>query len=136
MLRKFFNTLGNMVMKPLLVSPLHFLVSNHLLLLRFKGRKSGKLYATPVEYRQQGDELMIFTQQERKWWRNLIGGAAVTVILKGQAVAAVAEPFTAEQIPLGDLLRQMYPYLSNDRRAALEPHSVYIKVRFAKTGQN
>ncbi len=75
MMRKFLNQLANLIMKPLLASPLHFFASKHILLVSVTGRKSGKVYTTPLEYKQEGDDLMIFTQKDRKWWRNLISGA-------------------------------------------------------------
>jgi len=37
----------------LLQSPLHGLVSQGMLLITVTGRKSGKTYTTPVEYRQE-----------------------------------------------------------------------------------
>ncbi|MCA0456503.1 MAG: nitroreductase family deazaflavin-dependent oxidoreductase [Chloroflexi bacterium] len=128
-MRNFLNTLANRLMKPLLASPLHFVASNHVLLIAVTGRKSGSVYVTPLEYRYNGEELMLFTQQERRWWRNLIGGAPVMLVLRGKRVDAYARPFTADQMPLSDLLRQMYPYLSDERRTALEKTSVYIQVQ-------
>lgn len=129
MLRKLLNQTANVIMKPLLASPLHFFASSQILLISVVGRKSGKVYTTPLEYKRDNDDLMLFTQQERKWWRNLIGGAEVKLWLKGKQVTAHAEPFTAEQLPLTDLLRRMYPYLSDERRADLEKTSVCIKLR-------
>ncbi len=129
MLRTFLNRLANPIMKLLLASPLHFFASNRILLLSVTGRKTGKVYTTPVEYGHEGDELIVFTQKERKLWRNLKGGAKVQLNLKGKQVSAYAEPFTSDQTPLTDLVRRMYPYLSEQRRADLEATSVCVKMR-------
>ncbi|MBI1280377.1 MAG: DUF385 domain-containing protein [Anaerolineaceae bacterium] len=133
-MRKFFNQLANLIMKPLLASPLHFFASQHILLLSVTGRKSGKVYTTPLEYKQDGAELMIFTQKEHKWWRNLKGGADVQIRLKGKSVLAHAEPVTSEHMPLAQLIAQMYPYLSEQRRANLETTSVCVKLHLIGQG--
>jgi deazaflavin-dependent oxidoreductase (nitroreductase family) len=129
MLRKFFNQLANLMMKPLLASPLHFFASNRILLLSVTGRKTGKIYTTPLEYGHEGDELILFTQKDRTWWRNLKGGAPVQLRLKGKQVSAFARPFTSEQLSLTELVRHMYPYLSEQRRADLEVTSVCVKLK-------
>jgi len=134
MFRKLLNQLANLVMKPLLASPLHFLVSNNILLISVTGRKSGKVYTTPLEYKRDGDDLMIFTQKERTWWRNLKGGADVQLRLKGKQVMAYAEPLTSEQTPLTDLVKRMYPYLSEQRRTNLEATSVCVKLHLIGQG--
>lgn len=128
-MRSFLNRLANLLMKPLLASPLHFFASQYILLITVTGRKSGKFYTTPVEYREVEDTLMVFTQQERKWWRNLSGGAAVQVRIKGKLTQAYAESFTSDQLPLKELIRRMYPSMNDERRTALEPNLVYIKIR-------
>lgn len=132
MMRKFFNQLGNFIMKPLLASPLHFFASTRILLLSVTGRKTGKVYTTPLEYSREGDEVIVFTQKERKWWRNLKGGAAVRLMLTGKQVNAYAEPFTSEELPLTDLIRRIYPYLSDQRRTDLEATAVCIKMKLNK----
>ncbi len=134
MLRRLLNQLANLVMKPLLASPLHLFASNNILLISVTGRKSGKVYTTPLEYKREGDDLMIFTQKDRKWWRNLIGGAEVQLRLKGKPVTAHAEPFTSEQMSLTDLVKRMYPYLSDQRRADLEATSVCVKLHLNSQG--
>jgi hypothetical protein len=53
--------LQNPMMRWLLRSPLHGLVSKVYLLLSVTGRKSGKVYVVPVQYAQQGDTLLILT---------------------------------------------------------------------------
>lgn len=76
----------NFGMKVTLRSPLHFLMSSSILLLTFKGRKSGRTYTTPVRYKKTGSTIHLFSSPHANWWRNLRGGANVSVTLKGKEV--------------------------------------------------
>lgn len=74
----------NPMMRMLLRSPLHFVQSKSLMLITFKGRKSGRLFTTPVRYVRIGDKVRCFTSAENLWWRNLRGGAAVSLRIEGK----------------------------------------------------
>jgi len=91
----------NPFIKWLLRSPLHFFVSKNMMLISFTGRKSGKRYATPVNYWRMADEhgeyLATTSQKDRLWWRNLRGGARVSVRLQGQDRSADAEVIEDER---------------------------------------
>ncbi|CAG1013833.1 hypothetical protein ANAEL_04816 [Anaerolineales bacterium] len=80
----------NKMMKFMLGSPMHGLVSKIALLISFTGRKSGRAYTTPVSYSKFDDQVYIFTHAN--WWKNLKGGAPVTLRLQGQDVQGLAEP--------------------------------------------
>ena len=87
----------------LLRSRLHGLLSGGLMLVTVTGRRSGRRYTTPVNYVRRDDVLTVFSRSERTWWRNLRGGAPVTVRLKGhdletfgEVVAAPPEVVAAE----------------------------------------
>lgn len=84
-----FTYVINPVMKLILRSPLHGLVSDYLLLLTFHGRKSGKQYTIPLGYARQGETILLFTNYS--WWKNLRGGAPVQVRLKGKTLSGHAE---------------------------------------------
>ena len=77
----------NSVMKFVLRSPLHSVVSDKIMLLTFTGRKSGKRYTIPVSYTQQGNSLAMFTNHI--WWKNLVEHALVTLRLRGHRVKAM-----------------------------------------------
>jgi hypothetical protein len=83
----FFNIL-NPVMKTILKSPVHKLVSDGILILTFKGIKTGKEYSMPISYFSEDGTVFSFTHAQ--WWRNLANGAEVTVRLKGQDYVAYA----------------------------------------------
>lgn len=86
-----FERLVNPLVTLLLRSPLHGLASDALLLVTFTGRKSGREYTTPVGYEQRDGTLYVTTQSDRVWWRNLRGGAEVTVRLRGERRRGHAE---------------------------------------------
>ena len=82
---------GNLIVKLLLRSPLHRLLSGSTMLITVTGSKSGREYTTPVNYVRDGDQLTVVSRRERSWWRNVAGGAPVTVTLLGREVAGRAE---------------------------------------------
>jgi len=63
---------ANWLIRPLMDSPFHWLLSSRLVLLRFRGRKSGKEFVTPVAYTKFDDWILICLTETRgrKWWRN------------------------------------------------------------------
>ena len=91
-------------------SPLHGMLSNSMLLITVKGRKTGKEYTLPVNYYRQNGNLWVLTNRDRTWWRNLQGGAEVSLLLKRQPVSAFAEPELGNQPvkqTLSDYLRHI-----------------------------
>ena len=81
-----FFPLINFAMKVLLRSPLHFVVSSHILLITFSGRRTGRSFTTPVRYLREGSTVRLFSSPQANWWKNLRGGAAVSVTIKGKAI--------------------------------------------------
>lgn len=88
----------------LLRSPLHFLVSETLLLLTVTGRQSGTDYTFPVLYDVDDDGVIRVESHGTNWWKNLRdGGQDVQVHLRGEHVTGHAEvtednQFVAEYI--------------------------------------
>jgi len=78
----------------LLRSPLYSLVGKNMMLITVTGRKSGKRYTTPVSSIPNGETLLVISLKDRTWWKNLRGGAEVTVSLQGRALQARGEVFT------------------------------------------
>lgn len=81
----------NPIMRALLRSPLHFFISNNMMLMTYTGRKSDKSYTIPVNYLTIEEALYTISTRERVWWRNLRGGAEVSLRLQGSDVPARAE---------------------------------------------
>jgi hypothetical protein len=82
----------NPAMKVILNSPFHGLLSNNLMVLNFRGRKSGKPYSIPVGYTQEGNTLTLFSHA--KWARNFEGGYPVLLRLRGERRPATARLIT------------------------------------------
>ena len=97
----------NPIMKWLIRSPLHGFVSKSMLVIGYTGRKSGKRYETPVNYVRTGDDLLVTSRRNRTWWRNMLGGAPVTVWLRGKQIQANADAYS-EQV---DVTRYLQAYL-------------------------
>ena len=76
----------NPMMTWLLKSPLHGMISKGVMLVTVIGRKSGKTISTPTNYLRDGNTLWVISWRERKWWRNLRGGAQARVLLAGRSV--------------------------------------------------
>jgi len=74
----------NPMMRILLRSPLHFVQSKSLMLITFTGKKSGRRFTTPVRYVRVANTVRCFTSPENLWWRNLRGGADVSLRLEGK----------------------------------------------------
>jgi hypothetical protein len=88
----FVMKMTNTVLSLLLRSPFHKRVSETLLLLAFRGRKSGKKYSFPVGYIHEGqDDLLVLTPVKRSWWKNFRYGAPITVYVQGQKRQGTAQ---------------------------------------------
>ena len=83
----------NKILGILLRSPIHGLWSGNLLLITFRGRKSGKKFTTPLRYIRVDDAVQCFSTAHPVWWKNLRGGADVVLRLTGKD-----RPFCADVI--------------------------------------
>ena len=83
-MKNMFMQIGNGLTTLILRSPLHRLISQSSILVALAGRKSGNTITLPVNYFACGDILYITSLRNRRWWRNLRGGAPVKVRLEGR----------------------------------------------------
>ena len=74
----------NPIVKTILKSPLHGLMSSNTLLLEFTGRKSGRKLATPISYHIHNGAAHCMTSRDFVWWRNLKTKGPVTVTIRGK----------------------------------------------------
>ncbi|MEA2199782.1 MAG: hypothetical protein QOI89_378 [Solirubrobacteraceae bacterium] len=86
---------ANPVIKALLRSPLHRVLSKNLMLLTVTGRKTGRAHTFPVGRHQSPDGTFVLSAGG-SWRHNLRGGAAVRVTLDGREHPAHA---TLEEDP-------------------------------------
>ena len=94
----FMNHLINPIVRLILRSPFHRLLSGVIVLITYQGRKSGKTYTLPVQYVQADKQIYILpgAPEQKTWWRNLRGGAPVHLRLCGQDLSAQAEVLAGE----------------------------------------
>ncbi|GAA3446437.1 nitroreductase/quinone reductase family protein [Planomonospora venezuelensis] len=78
------NRVVNPVVRWLLRSTLHDLLSGSVLLLTVRGRRSGRQITVPAGYVERDGELLLISHRTRRWWRNLHDGAPVRVLLRGR----------------------------------------------------
>lgn len=81
-----FNRTANPVVKALLCSPLHPLLSRGLALITITGRRSGRRYTFPVGYQQEGERVTVDVgwPGRKDWWRNLSQPAQVEMRIRGR----------------------------------------------------
>ncbi len=116
----------NPIMKWILRSPIHGLISKSVMLVTFAGRKSGKVYSVPVNYVRDGDQYLTVSYRQRNWWRNLRGGIPITIRMQGRDLKAVAD-VAEEAIPVAENLSALFHRAPQLAR--------YLAVKLAPDGQ-
>ncbi len=102
----------NLVVIGLLKSPLHGLVSKSLMVIRFTGRKTGRIYTTPVRYLLSDQRVQCFTSKSTGWWRNLVAAPGVSLLIEGSWRDFVPEVAVDDPEKIIPALRQclaLYP---------------------------
>lgn len=97
----------NPIVKRVLRSPLHGIVSDWLMLLSYEGRRSGSRYTTPVAYERDGPDIVVTTfRDQASWWRNFQDGHPARLWIRGEPVDAegTAEVASAEVADWLDVL--------------------------------
>ena len=66
------NHLANPVLRPLLRGPFGRRFGQRLAVLRYKGRRTGRVRELVVQYVREGDSVWIMAGQpdRKRWWRN------------------------------------------------------------------
>jgi hypothetical protein len=109
-----FFAIINPTVRFLLRSPIHGFWSKSLMLITFTGRKSQRVYTTPVRYLQRGDAVWAFTSTENKWWKNLIDGATVSLRIQGKDRRYRAEARADAHDQVRDALRIFLSHFPQD----------------------
>lgn len=73
-------------------SPLHALISSSVVVVSYRGMRSGRCFSVPVNYAitEEGGRrrIWITSQRNRVWWRNFVGGREAELVLDGESVPA------------------------------------------------
>jgi hypothetical protein len=104
----------NTVMRGVLRSPLHRVVSKSVLILSFTGRRSGRSISTPLSYLREGDTLTLFTSAA--WRKNLNGGALVRLWMQGREYNGWAETCEDDKQAVAAGLTRFLTQVSGDAR--------------------
>jgi len=122
----------------ILRSPLHGMLDKSTLLVTVSGRKSGRQITTPVNYVRDGDTLWVTSTRQRAWWRNLRGGAPLTVRLGGVEYRAAGEALESESA-VADGLRLYFkiaPQVARYFQVQLDASGQPLEVDLARTAQS
>jgi hypothetical protein len=81
-----FNRTANPLVRAVLSSPLHPLLSRGLALITVIGIRTGRRHTFPVAYRREGRRVLIDVgwPERKRWWRNLRDGGRVQMLIRGQ----------------------------------------------------
>ena len=118
----FMNRILNPILIAILRGPLHGLLGGNLLALTYTGKKSGRSYTLVANYfRGSGQVLIIPAMPEQKtWWRNLVGGAAVDLTLAGGLIRQA----NAQALQMPADAGQILPALANLAANGAKPFGV------------
>jgi hypothetical protein len=86
--------LANPLVRAVLDSPMHGLLSGRLVLVEYRGRRSGRTFRIPLRYAPTGDGgiAAVAVRPERKqWWRAFAPAAGATLTIRGAPVSARGE---------------------------------------------
>jgi deazaflavin-dependent oxidoreductase (nitroreductase family) len=104
----------NPLVRTLLRSPIHGFWSKSLMLITFTGRRSGRVFTTPVRYVRVGDGVRCFTSAEGLWWRNLREGADITLRIEGKDRPFHAIPMDRDPVRVREALEQYLALFPQD----------------------
>jgi len=109
-------------------------MSKTVMLITITGRKSGRQYNIPVSYIRDGDTITAETSRDRIWWRNLRGGAHVSLLVRGRVLKGIAATEETDlrviAIALREIRARAYPFgISLEKAARLAPGKVIIRVQ-------
>jgi hypothetical protein len=115
----FMNKIADPLVSLILRSRWHRWMSTSVLLIGYRGRKSGKEFSLPVQYAQDGHFIYIVPgMPERKsWWRNFRDLTPVRLTLRGEELAGsgvLLDPTTQlEEIVTGiEMYLRAFPSLA------------------------
>lgn len=122
------HPINNLILNPLLRSPLHFIASNSFMLVSTND-DSGKTYTALVSYKRNQDVITVVARKDRGWWKHLGGGAPITLRLGDQNLTGVAQVTKLDKGALFETVKWINPTLSAQQIADLLPELVVVEIR-------
>lgn len=121
---KWYNPLVTAVLR----SPLHGVMSGNTLLLTYTGRKSKQAYTFPISYGRQGNEIYLITHPDKPWWKNVRGGADVTVRVRGQDQPGHAEVLEVDPAQKLTHIELVYRGIPHAQAEKIAPDMLVVRV--------
>lgn len=99
--------IGNAIVRMVLSSPLHRVLSDSTDVIRYTGRRTGRAIATPTQYVAFGDDIVIMVGRaaSKHWWRNFSDERDLDVLvqgswraMRGRAIIGSDEPETVRPL--------------------------------------
>ena len=92
---------ANAVVEAILTSPVHRLLSGKLLLIRYRGGRSGTEFTLPVQFADTHNGLVVVVGEpdSETWWRNFTTIGQVQVSLAGAWVPMTAHALHGREDP-------------------------------------
>jgi F420H(2)-dependent quinone reductase len=122
----FRNRLVNPLVRWLLRSRLHPLLSRSLVILSYQGRRTGHWRSLPCMYARDGQDLYVIPgQPDRKvWWRNLRQPTPVRLRLQGRDLEGTATASSDPEAVAAGLRRYLarYPKAAKPLAVRLDPN--------------
>jgi hypothetical protein len=80
--------LANPVVRLVLRSPAHRLLSGSLMLVTYRGRHTGRVFTIPVLYVRAGDGTVALaaTPEAKQWWRTFRSPTAASLLIQGRVI--------------------------------------------------
>jgi hypothetical protein len=121
----------NPVVRRLAKSPVHDLLGDGIVLIHFRGQRTGRALSTPANAVIAGDVLTLTSLRRRAWWRNLRGGAPVVVTIGGRERAGWGEVLDAGRDGIAAVLVALYESGGHriDTERALEMAEGRVKIQ-------
>lgn len=113
-LPEFIFPIINFVVKTILYSPLHSVVSSSLMIVYFNGRKSGKQFSTPVRYIRAGDQIQCLTAKSNRWWKNIKDESDIELLVQGNKSLYRARVITDDPARIKDAIKSVLDQFPSD----------------------
>ena len=121
-----FHKASNPLVRFILRSRAHAVLSGQLVLITYTGRISGVKHTLPVRYAKSGNELIVISgyHQYKKWWRNLRQQSTVNVCYRGEWIQTTATAYEGDAsvvVPRLEAYLKRFPASARIRGLTLDP---------------
>ena len=97
----------NLIVRVILQSPLHGLLSRSMMLVRVRGRKTGKAFAIPLRYIEEQGSIRCSTTKDTQWWKNVRANPNVILRIRGEEASYRACVLTDEPDTIRNYLQKL-----------------------------